>query len=82
MKSILIGGLNEKVVLCTDDRTYDVKEAGISNSLLLIPDLKLCQATSKSQIKSPKSRANTSTEGKQNESTGISDTTISIFLKY
>lgn len=64
------GGLNEKVVLCTDSRTYEVKEAGISNSLLLVPDLMLGQATSKSPIKSPKNRANTSTERAQNESTG------------
>lgn len=56
-------------MLCTNDRTYEVKEAGISNSLLLIPDLKLGQLTSKSPLKSPKNRANSSMERKQNEST-------------
>lgn len=65
------GGLNEKVVLCTDSQTYEVKEAGISNSLLLVPELMLSQATSKSPIKSPKNRANTSIERGPNESTGL-----------
>lgn len=67
---IQLGSLQEKVVLCTDGRTFEIKEAGISNSLLLVPDLKLGQATSTSPIKSPKNRANTSTERAQNESTG------------
>lgn len=49
------GGLNEKLVLCTDTRTYDVKEADISNSLLLVPHLLHSQATSTSPLKSPKS---------------------------
>lgn len=48
------GGLNEKLVLCSDTRTYDVKEAEISNSLLLVPELKHSQATSTSPLKSPK----------------------------
>lgn len=48
------GGLNEKLVLCSTSRTYDVKEAEISNSLLLIPQLKHSQATSTSPLKSPK----------------------------
>uniref|UniRef100_A0A182YRV5 Sister chromatid cohesion protein DCC1 n=1 Tax=Anopheles stephensi TaxID=30069 RepID=A0A182YRV5_ANOST len=54
------GALNEKVVLCTESRTYEVKEAEISNSLLLVKNLKLAQATSRSPIKSPKSGVNTS----------------------
>lgn len=58
------------MVLCTNDRTYDVKEAGISNSLLLIPELKLAQSTSRSPLKSPKNRANSSMERNQNDSTG------------
>lgn len=58
------------MVLCTNDQTYEVKEAGISNSLLLIPDLKLGQSTSKSPLKSPKNRANSSMDRSQNESTG------------
>lgn len=68
--SCLLGGLNEKVVLCTDNRTYEVKEAGISNSLLLIPELKLAQCTSRSPLKSPTNRANSSMERNQNDSTG------------
>lgn len=48
------GGLSEKIVLCTDNKTYDVKEAEISNSLLLIPNLKSAQQTSTSPLKSPK----------------------------
>lgn len=32
---------NENVVLCTDKETYEVKDAEISNSLLIVPDLKL-----------------------------------------
>lgn len=33
-------------MLCTSTRTYEVKEAEISNSWLLVPNLKLSQATS------------------------------------
>lgn len=63
------GGLNEKIVLCTDNKTYDVKEAEISNSLLLVPDLKLAQATSKSPLKSPKSNLNNRSLDTSNEDT-------------
>ena len=38
--SIFKGGENDKAVLCTDDKTYEVKEAETSNSLVLIPNLK------------------------------------------
>ncbi|XP_067627293.1 sister chromatid cohesion protein DCC1 isoform X2 [Eurosta solidaginis] len=48
------GGHNEKVVLCTEEKTYDVKGAEISNSLLLVPDLKFAAATSTSPLKSPR----------------------------
>uniref|UniRef100_W8C0T7 Sister chromatid cohesion protein DCC1 n=2 Tax=Ceratitis capitata TaxID=7213 RepID=W8C0T7_CERCA len=48
------GGQNEKVVLCTEEKTYDVKGAEISNSLLLVPDLKFAAATSTSPLKSPR----------------------------
>ncbi|XKL59219.1 hypothetical protein PGB90_000235 [Kerria lacca] len=34
------GNKEDKAVLCTDDKTYEVKEVETSNSLLLIPDLK------------------------------------------
>lgn len=48
------GGLSEKIVLCTENKTYDVKEAEISNSMLLIPNLKSAEQTSTSPLKSPK----------------------------
>ncbi|CAD7089395.1 unnamed protein product [Hermetia illucens] len=48
------GGLNDKVVLCTESKTYEVKEAEISNSLMLVPNFKFAQATSTSPLKSPK----------------------------
>lgn len=54
----LKGGLHEKAVLCSKNKTFDLKVAEISNSLLLIPDLKLAQATSTSPIKSPQNAAN------------------------
>lgn len=62
------GGLNEKVVLCTDEKTYDVKTAEISNSLLLVPDLKFAAATSTSPLKSPRTGNNTSLERSLNDS--------------
>lgn len=33
------GDTNESAVLCTETKTYDVKEAETSNSILLIPEL-------------------------------------------
>lgn len=39
------GDPDENVVLCTNNKTYDVKEAETSNSLLLIPDLLFAAAT-------------------------------------
>lgn len=48
------GGLTEKVVLCSETKTFEIKEAEISNSLLLIPGIKLAQETSTSPLKSPK----------------------------
>ena len=62
------GGQNEKVVLCTDEKTYDVKIAEISNSLLLVPDLKFAAATSTSPLKSPRTGNNTSLERSLNDS--------------
>ncbi|XP_035787540.1 sister chromatid cohesion protein DCC1-like [Anopheles albimanus] len=64
------GALNEKVVFCTESRTYEVKEAEISNSLLLVQNLKLAQATSRSPIKSPKSGVNTSMDSSMEEENG------------
>lgn len=63
------GGLNEKVVLCTEEKTYDLKAAEISNSLLLVPNLKFAAATSTSPLKSPRTgNANTSLERSHNDS--------------
>ncbi|CAK1543583.1 unnamed protein product [Leptosia nina] len=39
------GDPDENVVLCTDNKTYDVKEAETSNSLLLVPDLLFAAST-------------------------------------
>lgn len=60
--SFILGGLNEKAVLCSASQTYDLKIAEISNSLLLIPDLKLAQATSVSPIKTAQGGMNKSVE--------------------
>lgn len=62
------GGLHEKAVLCTNEKTFEVKETGISNSLLLIPDLKFAEQTSASPLKSPRIGVNTSTEDINNDS--------------
>ncbi|KAF7992804.1 hypothetical protein HCN44_005148 [Aphidius gifuensis] len=35
------GDKNELLVLCTNDKTYEVKDAETSNSLIVLPDLKL-----------------------------------------
>lgn len=67
------GGLHEKLVLCTDTKTYDVKEAEISNSLLLVPELKHSQATSKSPLKSPKNNVNRSLDRSQEDDTEDTD---------
>lgn len=47
------GALNEKVVLCTGSKTYDVRNAEQSNSLVVIPDFLSAQETSTSPLKSP-----------------------------
>lgn len=62
------GGLNEKVVLCTAEKTYDVKAAEISNSLLLVPELKFGAATSTSPLKSPRTGNNNSMDRSLNDS--------------
>lgn len=56
----MTGGLSEKVVLCTNTKTFEIKEAEISNSLLLVADLKLAQATSTSPLKSAQGAVNRS----------------------
>jgi sister chromatid cohesion protein DCC1 len=47
------GALHEKVVLCTRNKTFEVRNAEQTNSLLVVPDLLLAQATSDSPLKSP-----------------------------
>lgn len=42
---IFKGDSEESVVLCTENKTYDVKEAETSNSLLLLPDLLFSAST-------------------------------------
>lgn len=37
---VIRGDKDEMAVLCTNNRTYDIKEAEISNSMLIIPQLK------------------------------------------
>lgn len=39
------GQKHDDAMLCTENRTYEVKEAEISNSWLLVPDLKLSDTT-------------------------------------
>ncbi|XP_055626887.1 sister chromatid cohesion protein DCC1 isoform X2 [Toxorhynchites rutilus septentrionalis] len=76
------GALNEKVVICTESRTYEVKEAEISNSLLLVPQLKLAQATSRSPIKSPKGGVNTSLDSSTEEIEGTEESINEVERKY
>jgi sister chromatid cohesion protein DCC1 len=48
------GAINDKVVLCTRNKTYDIKEAQQSNSLLVIPNLLSAEKTTGgSPLKSP-----------------------------
>lgn len=54
------GGLHEKVVLCSSARTYELKEAEISNCLVLVPDLKFGQQTTVSPLKVSKNNINRS----------------------
>jgi sister chromatid cohesion protein DCC1 len=46
---------NEKVVICTSKKTFEVRNAEQSNSLLVVPGLLSAQATSRSPLKSPQS---------------------------
>lgn len=47
------GALHEKVVLCSANKTYDVRNAEQSNSLLVIPNFLQAQDTSVSPLKNP-----------------------------
>nr|XP_053651170.1 sister chromatid cohesion protein DCC1-like [Cherax quadricarinatus] len=40
-RAVLRGDLQEAVVLCTKDKTYEVRKAETSNSLVLVPELSL-----------------------------------------
>uniref|UniRef100_A0A1B6F2G2 Sister chromatid cohesion protein DCC1 n=1 Tax=Cuerna arida TaxID=1464854 RepID=A0A1B6F2G2_9HEMI len=42
-KVVFRGARDDKAVLCTEDKTFEVKEAETSNSLLLLPELKLAE---------------------------------------
>ncbi|XP_012217397.1 sister chromatid cohesion protein DCC1 isoform X2 [Linepithema humile] len=44
------GNKHDDAILCTKTRTYEVKEAEISNSWLLVPNLKLNQATNVEEV--------------------------------
>ncbi|XP_072756652.1 sister chromatid cohesion protein DCC1 isoform X2 [Anoplolepis gracilipes] len=44
------GNKRDDAILCTKTRTYEIKEAEISNSWLLIPNLKLSKATSTEEV--------------------------------
>lgn len=47
------GAMSEKVVLVTSNKTFGVRNAEQSNSLVIIPDFLSAQATSDSPLKSP-----------------------------
>lgn len=61
------GGLHEKVVLCTASKTYELKEAEISNCLVLVPDLKFGQQTTTSPLKVSKNNINRSLDTSNEE---------------
>ncbi|CAG5055274.1 unnamed protein product [Parnassius apollo] len=44
------GDPDENVVMCTENKTYDVKEAETSNSLLLVPDLLYAASTGGDEV--------------------------------
>ena len=46
------GDETENAVMCSRDKTYDIKEAETSNSLLLVPSIVLPEAVSKSSSRS------------------------------
>ena len=43
IRLVIRGDKDEMAVLCTKDKTYDIKEAEISNSMLIIPHLQTGQ---------------------------------------
>lgn len=75
------GAPNEKVVLCTDKKTYEVKCAEISNSLLLVPDLKFAAATSTSPLKSRRNDSGPSPNTSLNSSSDDPNNSVEEDLK-
>lgn len=72
------GGLNEKVVICTNNKTYEVRAAVQSNSLLVVPNLLLGKDTNDGIIESPPSGAinkslDKSLEDDENQSSQLSE---------
>uniref|UniRef100_A0A1B0CG14 Sister chromatid cohesion protein DCC1 n=1 Tax=Lutzomyia longipalpis TaxID=7200 RepID=A0A1B0CG14_LUTLO len=63
------GGLNENVVLCTKSKTFDLKEAEVSNSICLVPCLKFAAETSNSPLKTKSTGANNSADSSLEEDT-------------
>lgn len=61
------GGLHEKVVICSSQRTYDFKVAEISNCLVLVPELKFGQQTTVSPLKVSKNNINRSMDRSHEE---------------
>lgn len=77
-KLLFKGGLNEKVVLCTSSKTYEVRNAEQSNALLVIPNLLLGKDTNDGVIESPPTGAinkslDKSLEDDENQSSQLSD---------
>jgi len=50
-KLVFKGNPSDNCVLCTDDRTFDIKDASITNSLLLVPDLRVAHGSVASSSK-------------------------------
>ncbi|GBP54410.1 Sister chromatid cohesion protein DCC1 [Eumeta japonica] len=65
---IFKGDPDENVVLCTEDKTYDVKEAETSNSLLLAPELLFADATGIASTNGTDSLNNSDSFDKSNNS--------------
>lgn len=47
------GGLHDKVSLCSRNKTYEIKNAEQSNTMIVIPELLTAEKTSDSPLKSP-----------------------------
>jgi sister chromatid cohesion protein DCC1 len=72
------GGLNEKVVLCSKRKTYEVRNAEQSNSLLVVPNLLLAKDMSSEIMESPplgeiNKSLDKSLEDEENQSSQLAD---------